>query len=103
MDPALHRPSGGAIRQQTVKQGNLTYETVDLGLAKLLRSRGWFTVRLLDVRMRAQGARPQSEGDGQVNASSFSRSIGASMELYNTGKGAILDSGSTDIVRPYFT
>ena len=90
-DPALHRPGGGAIRQQDGLP-------VDLGIVKLLRSRGWFTVRLLDVRMRAQTL-PQSPEAGQVNADSFSRSIGAQSDQLSSGKGTIVDSGTTDTVR----
>ena len=97
-DPALHRPGGGAIRQQTATQDSLTYLPVDLGVVKLLRSRGWYTVRLLDVRMRAQTP-SQSVDAGQVNADSFSRSIGAPADQLSSGKGTIVDSGTTDTVR----
>ena len=99
MDPVLHRPSGGAIRQQIVSSDSVSYQPVDLGIIKLLRSRGWYTVHLLDVRMRAQ-SRPHSEGQepGQVDASSYSKSIGASADLLSSGKGSIIDSGTTDTV-----
>ena len=97
MDPALHRPSNGALRIQTVSQGNLVYQSVDLAVIKLLRLRSLYMVRLLDVRMRSQHPNPRPESEG--NASAHSRSVGVPMDFILAGKGAVVDSGSTDIVR----
>jgi hypothetical protein len=48
---------------------------------------GWFTVHLFDIRM--------SRGDGSNEGS-----IEVKDTLYNTGKGVIVDSGTTDTYLP---
>jgi hypothetical protein len=48
---------------------------------------GWFTVRLLDVLLR-------NSKTGETT------SIGVPQQKYNTGKGAIIDSGTTDTYLP---
>jgi len=49
----------------------------------------WFTLRLLDIRMSHEDGAPAKGG-----------SIGAKENAYNTGKGVIVDSGTTDTYLP---
>jgi hypothetical protein len=56
----------------------------------LAKPGGWYTVRLLDLRM---GGANDADASG-------SESIGVSQATYNTGKGVIVDSGTTDTYLP---
>ena len=71
VDSRLHRPG---------PEGRLYF-------ARLTKDKGWFTVRLLDVLLK-------SAASGEL------QTIGASAETYNSGKGAIVDSGTTDTYLP---
>jgi len=91
-DQSLHRPSEGALRLQPAgapdpSPGSPGPSSVNLAFARLTKSRGWYTVRLLDVRMRAQD-------------SAVSTSLGLPAAVFNSGKGAIVDSGTTDTYLP---
>jgi hypothetical protein len=61
--------------------------------AALLKPKGWYTVRLLDVLMRS------SDGAGD-NLLSEAKSIGGDPSKYAAGKGTIVDSGTTDTYLP---
>ena len=55
--------------------------------ARLLKPQGWYTVQLLDILLRSPNT---------VSATS----IGLASSAYNGGKGAIVDSGTTDTYLP---
>ena len=59
--------------------------------AAMIKPKGWYTVKLLDVLMR-----PSVEGDGASSATS----IGGDASRFSTGKGTIVDSGTTDTYLP---
>ena len=74
---------------------------------KLLKPKGWFTVRLLEVAMIARGniGNDSSVINGKYNSSStgtgyVQRAIKTPISTYNTGKGTIVDSGTTDSYLP---
>lgn len=56
--------------------------------AKLTKARGWFTVKLLDMLVRS----PKEP--------TVRKSVGGAQFKYNTGKGTIVDSGTTDTYLP---
>lgn len=56
--------------------------------AKLTKARGWFTVKLMDMLVRS----PKEPGTR--------KSVGGAQFKYNTGKGTIVDSGTTDTYLP---
>jgi hypothetical protein len=62
-------------------------EPVDIKWAKLQKPNGWFTVKILDVLLT-------NPTEGGV------KSIGGAAFKYNSGKGAIVDSGTTDTYLP---
>jgi len=73
--------------------------------ARLIKDRGWFTVRLLDVSLRSSSlSKYRKEGvstdmhlqDGGVSTTS----IGISVSNLNGKKGVIVDSGTTDTYLP---
>ena len=76
VDEALHRPGE------------------PLKFAKLIKSKGWFTVNLLDVYLRPAGTDTADTAAGV--------SLGASTETLNgqNNKGVIVDSGTTDTYLP---
>jgi Eukaryotic aspartyl protease len=86
VDPLLHRPG------EEVKY------------AKLIKGKGWFTVKFLDLLMRpAQKPKIRSllaQSQSDQNPSSIS--IGVSVEVLNgpSQKGVIVDSGTTDTYLP---
>lgn len=77
-DPTLHR----------IKSDDKTSILETVIYAKLLKKRGWFTVKLLDILMIA----PKS--NNEIN------SIGGAIFKCNAGKGTIVDSGTTDTYLP---
>lgn len=71
-------------------------EDVKMSYLKLVRSSGFYTVRLLDVRVRD----PSSASRFGGIKGALSTSLGASVSWYNTGRGCIIDSGTTDTYLP---
>lgn len=87
----------GGVDQSLHKPG------VSIQYAKLLKPKGWFTVKLLDVSMRAS---PHSRHlsvmkKSRTNSSKNSTySIRADAVVLNFKKGVIVDSGTTDTYLP---
>ena len=83
---------GGGVMTLGGVDSRLHHPDAPVAFAKLLKSKGWYTVRLLDVFLRPSDS---SSGNKQV-------SLGASVELLNgqNSKGAIVDSGTTDTYLP---
>lgn len=75
---------GGLNKQLNL--GNMEY-------VKLLKQSGWFTVRLLEVMLVS------TKGSGN-SSSIITRKVNANHQQYNTGKGCIIDSGTTDTYLP---
>lgn len=67
-----------------------------MGYLKLVRSSGFYTVRLLDVRMRSTSSGIRLDGA----QSSTGVSLGHPTSYYNSGRGCIIDSGTTDTYLP---
>ncbi len=65
--------------------------------AKLVKETGWFTVRVLSIFMSPNG-KHSGKGDQSDNDSLID--IGANVNELNMGKGAIIDSGTTDTYIP---
>jgi hypothetical protein len=92
VDPRLHVP--GAVMKH----------------ARLMRGRGWYTVRLLDVALRpapssTSSSPSPSSSSSLLSSSSLPRvaavSLGASTQVWNGAKkGVIVDSGTTDTYLP---
>lgn len=80
------RVGGGLLTLGGVDTSIHTLENSIL-FARLVKSRGWYTVLLQDVMMKSQG-------DGIVT------SIGGDKSKYNAAKGTIVDSGTTDTYLP---
>ena len=81
---------GGGIMTLGGVDASLHQGGEEVNYAKLIKSKGWFTVNLLDVSLRpADSTRSQ-------------QSIGASLETLNgqNSKGVIVDSGTTDTYLP---
>jgi hypothetical protein len=75
--------------------------------ARLMRGRGWYTVRLLDVALRPAPSSTSSSPSPSSSSSSSSLprvaavSLGASTQVWNGAKkGVIVDSGTTDTYLP---
>ena len=68
---------------------------------KLIKSKGWFTVNLLDVSLRPSTAASAAALSKRSNGSSVS--LGASVAILNgfDNKGVIIDSGTTDTYLPH--
>lgn len=87
----------GGVDQTLHKEGS------SIQYAKLLKPKGWFTVKLLDVAMRAS---PHSRHLAVIkrtrtNSSKNSTySINADVAALNFRKGVIVDSGTTDTYLP---
>jgi len=60
----------------------------DMKYIRLIKGSGWFTVRLLEVFIRS--------GKDKINV----KSVDATSQKYNSGKGCIVDSGTTDTYLP---
>ena len=68
---------------------------------RLLKPKGWFTVRLLEVAMIKQGGNNDSSNhSSSTGAGIIKKVIDAPVSIYNTGKGTIVDSGTTDSYLP---
>lgn len=67
---------------------NPSLHTTPPQFAKLLKSSGWYTVKLIDILLRHPGS-------GKIE------SIGEPSSKYATGKGTIVDSGTTDTYLPF--
>ena len=68
-------------------QYHLPTPAVNIQYAKLLQSSGWYTVRLVDIMMKdAKSGRRES--------------LGVASSVYNSGRGVIIDSGTTDTYLP---
>lgn len=83
----------GGVNQKIHKKGGMVsphVPSLELSYAKLLHPPGsvWYTVNLLDIMLQPQ--------DG----STAPESLGASRNQLNTGKGVIVDSGTTDTYLP---
>ena len=90
---------GGIMTLGGVDTSIHTLPDEQIQFAKLIKSKGWFTVNLLDVYLRP--ATVASSTDGK--SSSGSVSLGASVEILNgnnNNKGVIVDSGTTDTYLP---
>ncbi|KAJ1441064.1 aspartic peptidase domain-containing protein [Ochromonadaceae sp. CCMP2298] len=89
--------SNSGISNSNSGNGN---STSDGGLhwAKMVKAKGWFTVQLLDVLMRpSEGYYGSYLSESQ---SGVLTSIKADPARFNSGKGAIVDSGTTDTYLP---
>jgi hypothetical protein len=80
------RVGGGALTLGGY-DARLHHPNTVIKYANLLKSSGWFTVRLLDVLLK-------DPTTGTL------KSIGENPAKYNGGKGAIVDSGTTDTYLP---
>jgi hypothetical protein len=80
------RVGGGALTLGGFDE-KLHRQGASVQYANLVKSSGWFTVRLLDILMK-------DSKTGKL------KSIGENPAKYNTGKGAIVDSGTTDTYLP---
>jgi len=82
----------GGVNQKIHKKGGAlgAVPVLQLSYAKLLHPAGsvWYTVNLLDIMLQPQ--------DGSTPP----QSLGASRSQLNTGKGVIVDSGTTDTYLP---
>ena len=58
-----------------------------MSFARLTKDKGWFTVKLIDVLLK-------NAASGKL------QTIGVAADTFNTGKGAIVDSGTTDTYLP---
>lgn len=94
VDTALHLPPQRGLSAQQY-QANRT-STGGVLFAQLLKPRGWYTVKLLDVLMRPNTP-SATEKTGAVPEA---KSIGGDTSRYNAGKGTIVDSGTTDTYLP---
>jgi hypothetical protein len=75
----------------------------EIKYAKLTKSKGWFTVNLLDISMRpSKSSNYQKQKIKSENLDSLqpSYSIGANHGVLNGKKGVIVDSGTTDTYLP---
>ena len=79
---------GGIDRSLHSYKGNWS----SVAMAKMVKPKGWFTVRLIDILMK-----PQLQGSGSKLTTT---SIGVQNSKLNSGKGTIVDSGTTDTYLP---
>lgn len=80
-----YRVGGGIMTLGGVDQRIHSSPTIHY--ARLLRNSGWATVKVVDIQL-------QSQSNGVLT------SIGETTDKYNSGKGCIIDSGTTDTYLP---
>ncbi len=71
-----------------------------LSYVKLIKGHGWYTVRLLDISLAVRSKSSTSNADGAGSTWQEVKSIGGPMFKCNSGKGTIIDSGTTDTYLP---
>ena len=96
---------GGILTLGGVDQ-SIHNENAVIKYAKLMKAKGWYTVRLLDIMMRAA---PPSRHHGNIKNKNLSinatqeqltLSINSNPNNLNGKKGVIVDSGTTDTYLP---
>lgn len=74
------------------------FKTEGIQFIKLLKNRGWFTVKLLDVFLKDNSKGDSSGTDS--GSSSVLIKLEVDLSEANKGKGVIVDSGTTDTYLP---
>lgn len=81
--------------------GFLQHNRTSIGgvyFAALIKPKGWYTVKVVDVLMRPQQQSNTNSVSGTHSADL--KSVGGDVTKYNAGKGTIVDSGTTDTYLP---
>jgi hypothetical protein len=98
------KPSASALSGSTP---SLPPPPPSLSYVKLIKSHGWFTVKLIDISLAMMKYPSPTNAEAPIVWSEI-KSIGGPLSKCNNGKGTIIDSGTTDTYLPsalhsYFT
>jgi len=95
VDTQLHLPQQRGLSAEQYRANRTS--TGGVLFAALLKPKGWYTVKLVDVLMRPNTG---TGGADKAGIMPQAKSIGGDASRYNAGKGTIVDSGTTDTYLP---